>query len=29
LDIQVSGDRLVFRAYDIDGKLRDELVIEK
>lgn len=29
LDIQVSGDRLVYRAYDADGKLRDELVIEK
>ena len=29
LDIQVSGDRLVYRAYDIDGRLRDELVIEK
>jgi acid phosphatase type 7 len=29
LDIQISGDRLVYRAYDIDGTLRDELVIEK
>jgi len=29
LDIQVSGDRLVYRAWDIDGKLRDELIIEK
>lgn len=29
LDIQISGDRLVYRAYDIDGKLRDELIIEK
>ena len=29
LDIQISGDRLVYRAYDIDGALRDELVIEK
>lgn len=29
LDIQISGDRLVYRAYDIDGKLRDEFVIEK
>ena len=29
LDIQVSGDRLVYRAYDIDGNRRDELVIEK
>jgi hypothetical protein len=29
LDIQISGDRLVYRAYDIDGRLWDELVIEK
>ena len=29
LDLQISGNRLVYRAYDIDGKLRDELVIEK
>ena len=29
LDIQISGDRLVYRAYDVDGTLRDELVIEK
>ncbi len=29
LDIQISGDRLVYRAYDADGKLRDELIIEK
>lgn len=29
LDIQISGDRLVYRAYDIDGKLRDELIITK
>ena len=29
LDIQISGNRLVYRAYDIDGRLRDELVIEK
>ncbi|MBM3289000.1 MAG: metallophosphoesterase family protein [Candidatus Hydrogenedentes bacterium] len=29
LDIQISGDRLVYRAYDIDGNKRDELVIEK
>ena len=29
LDIQIEGDRLVYRAYDIDGKLRDEFVIEK
>lgn len=29
LDLQISGNRLVYRAYDIDGKLRDELVITK
>jgi acid phosphatase type 7 len=29
LDIQISGDRLVYRSYDIDGNLRDELVIQK
>ena len=29
LDIQISGDRLVYRAYDIDGDRRDEFVIEK
>jgi 3',5'-cyclic AMP phosphodiesterase CpdA len=29
LDIQISGNRLVYRAYDLDGKLRDEFVIEK
>ena len=29
LDIQISGNRLVYRAYDIDGKLRDDFVIEK
>ncbi|MCL4694253.1 MAG: fibronectin type III domain-containing protein [Candidatus Hydrogenedentes bacterium] len=29
LDIQISGDRLVYRAYDIDGSKRDELIIEK
>ena len=29
LDIQISGDRLVYRAYDTDGNLKDELVIEK
>jgi hypothetical protein len=28
-DIQVSSDRLVYRARNIDGRLRDELVIEK
>jgi hypothetical protein len=29
LDIQISGDRLVYRAYDTDGNLKDEFVIEK
>lgn len=29
LDIQISGDRLVYRAYDTDNNLKDELVIEK
>ena len=29
LDIQISGNRLVYRSYDIDGKLRDNLIIEK
>jgi len=29
LDIQISGNRLVYRAYDIDGTLRDSFVIEK
>lgn len=29
LDLQVSGNRLVYRAYDTEGVLRDQLVIEK
>lgn len=29
LDIQIAGDRLVYRAHDVDGKVRDEFVIEK
>jgi hypothetical protein len=29
LDIQISGNRLGYRAYDLDGDLRDEFVIEK
>ncbi|NUM56727.1 MAG: metallophosphoesterase family protein [Candidatus Hydrogenedentes bacterium] len=29
LDIYIDGDRLVYRAYDIDGAKRDELIIEK
>lgn len=29
LDIQINGNRLVYRAYDVDGNKRDELIIEK
>jgi 3',5'-cyclic AMP phosphodiesterase CpdA len=29
IDIQISGDRLVYRSYDEEGDLRDEFVIEK
>lgn len=29
LDLQISGNRLIYRAYDTEGKLRDEFVIEK
>lgn len=29
LDIQVNGSRLVYRARDVDGTIRDEFVIEK
>jgi hypothetical protein len=29
LDIQISGDRMVYRAYDTEQKIRDEFVIEK
>ena len=29
LDIQLDGNRLVYRARDFDGKVRDEFVIEK
>jgi acid phosphatase type 7 len=29
LDIQINGNRLVYRAHDVDGKVRDEFVIEK
>lgn len=29
LDIQIDGDRLVYRAYDMEGDLRDRIVIEK
>jgi acid phosphatase type 7 len=29
LDIQIVGNRLIYRAHDIDGKLRDTFIIEK
>jgi len=29
LDIQISGNRLLYRAYDTDGELKDQFVIEK
>lgn len=29
LDLMISGDRLLYRAYDIDGNLKDEFSIEK
>ncbi|MCP4641387.1 MAG: metallophosphoesterase family protein, partial [bacterium] len=29
LDIKIDGDTLTYRAYDMEGELRDELVIEK
>lgn len=29
LDLQISGNRLVYRAYDLEGVERDRLVIEK
>lgn len=29
LDIQISGNRLNYRAFDLDGVLRDQFVIEK
>ncbi len=29
LDIQIVGDRLLYRSYDIDGNLRDKIEIEK
>jgi hypothetical protein len=29
LDIHIDGKRLVYRAHDVDGKVRDEFVIEK
>jgi 3',5'-cyclic AMP phosphodiesterase CpdA len=29
LDVHINGNKLVYRAHDIDGKVRDEFVIEK
>jgi hypothetical protein len=29
LDIQVAGNRLVYRAHDVDGNVKDEFVLEK
>jgi len=29
LDIHIDGNKLVYRAHDLDGKVRDEFVIEK
>ncbi len=29
LDIEVSGDTLQYKAYDVDGTVRDEFIIEK
>jgi len=29
LDIQIDGNRLVYRSHDVDGKVRDEFVIQK
>lgn len=29
LDIQIDGNRLAYKAYDIEGSVRDEFVIEK
>ena len=29
LDIQIAGDRLVYRAFDVDGNLKDNFTIEK
>jgi acid phosphatase type 7 len=29
LDIEINGNRLTYRAHDIDGKVRDQLIIEK
>ena len=29
LDLQINGDRLIYRAYDSKGDLKDELIIDK
>ena len=29
LDIEIDGNRLVYRAYDLGGDMLDELIIEK
>jgi len=29
LDIQIEGDTLTYKAYDVDGEIRDEFIIEK
>ncbi len=29
LDITIDGDKLVYKAYDNEGTVRDEFVIEK
>ncbi|MBI2425668.1 MAG: metallophosphoesterase family protein [Candidatus Hydrogenedentes bacterium] len=29
LDLQIDGNKLTYKAYDIEGKVRDEFVIEK
>ena len=29
LDLQINGDRLIYRAYDFKGDMRDELIIDK
>jgi len=27
--LEIDGNRLTYRAYDIEGQVRDELIIEK
>jgi hypothetical protein len=29
LDIEIQGNRLVYRAHDFEGKVRDEFIIQK